>query len=496
MAQPVEKAPFDSSLGKQQTSRPVWASAQPDKAYRMEIQVPPSPTDIAKSNTAVCVCNETVRTVVVPSEKAVDLPSCRTNHTSPPLRTEEVRYSFKEPTNLKTKARTTSPPASMSTAIVLPQTPLTRPVDATGLAGRSGSCGGHPEGISDSRSPQLTGVPSVTSNHNNSSNAHQPIDWKNYKTYKEYIDNRRLHMYGCRTIQERLDSLRAASQNTIDYNQVVPNRTGSQVRRRSSSHDRALQSVQIRQRSTSQEKLEDPVLRDWPRSASQDALTSPNISSRNHRARSWDFLGKQGEQLEHFHAENLVVDFNRGRKKSNRWPGLTEPDDHRGFYERSRPQAFHMSFRGSPFPVAPGFYSPDRRRMGSGAPGPASQFLKVLPDGKTLQPPRDLLAAVGTSKERSCHITARSTRSSSLKTPVPYATKPSLPLNQSLENVTAKDQRQVNHRHHSGLLKQQSGIQAESVPDHKAELGLAPHLKSPTPTAIPKELERGHPTHC
>nr|XP_056713645.1 rho GTPase-activating protein 21 isoform X2 [Euleptes europaea] len=475
MAQPVEKAPSDSSLGKQQTSRPVRISAQPDKAYRMEIQVPPSPADIAKSNTAVCVCNETVRTVVVPSEKAVDLPSCRTNHTGPTQRTEEGRYSFKEPPSLKTKARTTSPPTSMSTAIVLPQTPLTRPVDPTGLASKSGSCGGHPEGISNSRSPaQMAGNPSVTTNHYTSPNAHQHIDWKNYKTYKEYIDNRRLHMYGCRTIQERLDSLRAASQNAIDYNQVVPNRTGSQVRRRSTSHDRMSQSVQIRRRSMSQERLEDPVLmKDWPRSASQDALTSPIISSRNYRARSWDFLGKQGETLENFHTENLLVDLNRERKKSSKWPGFTEPDDGRGIYERSRPHAFHVSLRGSPFSVVPGAYSSDSRRMGSGAMGPASQFQKVPPDVKTLQPPRDFSAAVGTSKGRPSHITSRSTRSSSLKTSVPYAAKPLLPLNQSLDNVTAKDQREVNHIHPGGLLNQQSRIQAESVPDHKAELGMS-----------------------
>lgn len=74
-AQAGDKLPSDFSLGKQQVSRPVRALTQPERAYRMEIQVPPSPADIAKSNTAVCVCNETVRTVIVPSEKAVDLPS-------------------------------------------------------------------------------------------------------------------------------------------------------------------------------------------------------------------------------------------------------------------------------------------------------------------------------------------------------------------------------------------------------------------------------------
>ncbi|XP_060104334.1 rho GTPase-activating protein 21 isoform X1 [Heteronotia binoei] len=475
MAQPFEKAPSDSSLGKQQTSRSARTSAQPDKACIMEIQVPPSPAEIAKSNTAVCVFNETVRTVVVPSEKAVDLPSCRTNHTGPTHWTEEMRYGLKEQTTLKTKARTTSPPSSVTTAIVLPQTPLTRPLDPARVVSKSGSCGGHPEGISNSRPAQTAGMPSITTNHYTSPNAHRHIDWKNYKTYKEYIDNRRLHMYGCRTIQERLDSLRAASQNTIDYNQVVPIRSCPQVRRRSTSHDRILQSVQVRQRSMSQERLEDPVsMKDWPRSVSQDALTSPNVSSQRPRTRSWDFLGKQGETLENFHSENLV-DLSRERSKSYKWSGFTKPDDRRGIYERSRPHAFHMSLPSSP--LVPGACSPDSRR--SRSTGPASQFQKVSPDVKPLQHLRDLPVAVGASKaasifqEGSPHVTARSTRSSSFKTSVPYAAKPSLPLNQSRDNVTANDQREVNHINHSGLLDEQSRMHVESVPDHKTELGMS-----------------------
>lgn len=463
MAQPVEKTPSDSSLGKQATSRPVRTSAHPEKAYRMEIQVPPSPTDIAKSNTAVCVCNETIRTVVVPSEKAVDLPSCRTNHTALSHRTEDERYGYKEQTTLKTKARTTSPPSSISTAIVLPQTPLTRPVDPTGMSNNSGNYGGSPEGILSPRPlpVQTVGSPSATTNHCTSPNA-QNIDWKNYKTYKEYIDNRRLNMYGCRTIQERLDSLRAASQNTTDYNQVVPNRAGSQVRRRNTSHDRVPPPLQIRRRSVSQERPEDPVLmKGWQRSASQDTLISPSISPRNHRARSWDYLGKHGETLENVPPRNLVADSNR---------------DQQSIYERPRQHAFHLSLRHN-FSVAPSAYSSDSRQISSRALGPASQFQKVPPDVKSLHPARELTTPGGTSKptaifqERSSHLTDRSTRSNSLKTSVHYAAKQSLPLNQSLDSVTTKDQREVNHIHHSSLLNQQSRIQAESVPGHKVEIG-------------------------
>uniref|UniRef100_A0A4W2GP18 Rho GTPase-activating protein 21 n=1 Tax=Bos indicus x Bos taurus TaxID=30522 RepID=A0A4W2GP18_BOBOX len=91
MAQPPEPPPPDSTASKPQTSPPVLT--QPGRAYRMEIQVPPSPPEVAKSNTAVCVCNESVRTVIVPSEKVVDLLPNRSNHTVPAHRTEEVSFS-------------------------------------------------------------------------------------------------------------------------------------------------------------------------------------------------------------------------------------------------------------------------------------------------------------------------------------------------------------------------------------------------------------------
>lgn len=485
-AQAGDKLPSDFSLGKQQVSRPVRALTQPERAYRMEIQVPPSPTDIAKSNTAVCVCNETVRTVIVPSEKAVDLPSCRNNHAGPSHRTEEIRYGLKDQTALK--ARTTSPSSSVSTAIVLPQTPITRPVDPTGTMSKASNYVVCPEGIPSTRPPvQATDSPPASTNHYSSPTSHQHIDWKTYKTYKEYIDNRRMHMYGSRTIQERLDSLRAASQNTTDYNQVVPNRTASQVRRRSTSHDRVPQSVQIRQRSVSQERLEDPVLmKEWPRSASQDTLTSPSISARNHRARSWDYLSKQGEVLENFRSENQIADTNGDRRKTYKWTGFTEQDDRRGIYERSRQHAFHMSLRGQNFSVAPSGYISDNRRIGSRASLSGSHFQKVPPDIKMLQPSRDLQTPGGIAKpaavsqERPSLIT-RSSKSSSVKSSASYAAKPSFPLNQSLDVVASKDQRTVNHLHQSSLLNQQSRIRAEGAPDHKTETGktIQPTSSSP-----------------
>nr|KAF6499015.1 Rho GTPase activating protein 21 [Molossus molossus] len=369
MAAPAEVSPPDSSSSKQQTGTPVLT--QPGRAYRMEIQVPPSPTDVAKSNTAVCVCNESVRTVIVPSEKVVDLLTNRNNHTVPSHRTEEVRYGINEQPSLKNVSRTTSPLSSVPTAHLIHQAPGARSLESSGMLLKSGNYSGHSEGISSNRS-QAMDSPSISVNHY-SPNSHQHIDWKNYKTYKEYIDNRRLHM-GCRTIQERLDSLRAASQSTTDYNQVVPNRTALQVRRRSTSHDRVPQSVQIRQRSVSQERLEDSVLMKFcPRSASQGALTAPPVSFSNHRTRSWDYIEGQGETSENVTSESQVPDSNGDRKQTYKWSGFTEQDDRRGIYERPRQQEIHKSFRGSSFTVAPSVNS-DNRRMSGRTVGSASSF--------------------------------------------------------------------------------------------------------------------------
>ncbi|XP_034985767.1 rho GTPase-activating protein 21 isoform X3 [Zootoca vivipara] len=170
------------------------------------------------------------------------------------------------------------------------------------------------------------------------------------------------------------------------------------------------------------------------------------------------------------------LDSNRDRKKTNKWTGFTEQDDRRGIYERPRQHAFHLSLRGSNFSVAPGAYGSDGRRINSRALGSTPQLQKAPPDVKSLQPARDLPTSGGTSKpttvfqERSSHSIARSTRSNSLKTSVPYAAKPSLSLNQSLDSVTTADQRELNHVYNSGLLNQQSRIQAKSVPGHKTEI--------------------------
>ncbi|XP_040848548.1 rho GTPase-activating protein 21 [Ochotona curzoniae] len=484
VAQPVEASPPDSSLSKPQSTTPVLT--QPARAYRMEIQVPPSPTDVAKSNTAVCVCNESVRTVIVPSEKVVDLLSNRSNHTGPSHRTEEVRYGINEQTSLKTVSRTTSPPSPIPTARVIHHSAGSRSLEPSRILLKSGNYSGHSEGIASDRS-HMVDSPSVSVSHC-SPNSHQHIDWKNYKTYKEYIDNRRLHI-GCRTIQERLDSLRAASQSTADYSQV-PSRTSSQVRRRSTSHDRVPQSVQVRQRSVSQERLEDSLLMKYcPRSASQGALTSPPVSFSNHRTRSWDYLEGQGQSAENAGSEGQTPDSNGERKQTYKWSGFTEQDDRRGIYERTRQQEIHKTFRSSNFSVAPGVLSVDNRRVTGRGMGAVAQFKKTPSDLKTLQSSRNVPAACGVSLPRGVSQDRSplvKVRSNSLKAPSVHATRPSFSQN-SL--VSVKDHRPVNHLHQNSVLSQQPWFRAGSGPEHQVDPAKPPSFSGAPAKPAARESE-------
>uniref|UniRef100_A0A8C2USZ9 Rho GTPase-activating protein 21-like n=1 Tax=Chinchilla lanigera TaxID=34839 RepID=A0A8C2USZ9_CHILA len=307
MAQPVEVSPPGSSLNKQQTTTPVLT--QPDAA---------------KSNTAVYVCNESIRTVIMPSENVVDFLPNRNNHTGPSHRTEEVKYGVNKQTSLKTVSRTISP--SIPTAHLIHQTTGSRSLEPSGILLKSGNYSGHSEGISSSR-PQAVDSPAICVNHY-SPNSHQHIDWKN------------------------------SSQNTTEYNQVVPTSTTLQVQHRSTSHDRVPRSVQIGQRSVSQERLEDSVLMKYcPRSASQGALISPSVSFSNHRIHSWDYIEGQGETLENIY----------------KWSGFTEQDDRRGIYERSRQQEIHKPFRGSNLTVASSVVNSDNRRISGRGVGSVSQ---------------------------------------------------------------------------------------------------------------------------
>lgn len=125
---------------------------------------------------------------------------------------------------------------------------------------------------------------------------HQNIDWRNYTTYKEYIDNKRLYTYGSRTIQERLDSLRAASQ-ADKANAEGMNR--SQPRQRSTCQERGPANSGVQSLcSVLQERLEvkeQATSSKWHRSASQDAIPSSTKSTYKPRARSCDYLSRQAE---------------------------------------------------------------------------------------------------------------------------------------------------------------------------------------------------------
>ncbi|XP_060784150.1 rho GTPase-activating protein 21 isoform X5 [Neoarius graeffei] len=200
---------------------------QSDLGYRVEIPVPPSPPPrIPKTQTAVCVCNESVRTVVVPPPVDVHMVPGEYGHAGP------------EPMLMRTRS------------YLHPRKPDLYPPGYHGDSYAVPPPRYHPS--SSSVSPA----------------SRQNIDWRTYQTYREYIDHKGLHTYS-RTIQERLDSLRAAaaaSQTSSNFAQKAP--WGSKIRRRSTSHDRSYQGP--------------PMLP--PRSASQDRMTG---SERASRAEDW-----------------------------------------------------------------------------------------------------------------------------------------------------------------------------------------------------------------
>ncbi|XP_040921450.1 rho GTPase-activating protein 21-like isoform X4 [Toxotes jaculatrix] len=296
-----------------------------EKSYRVEIPVLPSlpPQQTSKSQTVVCVCNENVRTVAM-SPDPVDRGS-RVARAGPSHRTEENRYGAPvDSGSARPRPLIPSPPGGAQL-----QYPSSRPIETPVYSPSSSS---RPGGIySDPSSPPVrapltaasldTFSTAISPNANHyspsptapSTSPHQNIDWRNYTTYKDYIDAKRLHTYGCRTIQERLDSLRAAASSSSVYTQRTPpppstgqrGALGSQVRQRSTSNDRGVDAsskgtaATTPLRSASQERLgggtERTVpTRNWPRSASQDALPfSTPTGVTKPRARSCDYLGQQ-----------------------------------------------------------------------------------------------------------------------------------------------------------------------------------------------------------
>uniref|UniRef100_A0A8C7NZ85 Rho GTPase activating protein 21 n=1 Tax=Oncorhynchus mykiss TaxID=8022 RepID=A0A8C7NZ85_ONCMY len=327
--------PVQAGAGRQGTS----TAGHTDMGYRLEISVPPSPPPQSpKTQTVVCVCNESVRTVVVPPDPVPDRgPRC-VSLAGPSHRTDENRFG--SPLGLSTRPRilvTPGPPGGSQ----LQYTPIpTRPTESS-VFSPSGSRPSpiYPDKHHLTPSPRTTvadTLPSPTTpNHYipspsspaTSNSPHQNIDWRNYTTYKDYIDAKRLHTYGCRTIQERLDSLRAAANPNAAYalQPGPPSASsqglgGSQIRRRSTSHDRgSYQGATVAPlRSASQERLggggpeRTAMPRDWPRSASQDALPSSALMGvAKPRARSCDYLGRQGEPAAMVSTERGVGGYSR-----------------------------------------------------------------------------------------------------------------------------------------------------------------------------------------
>lgn len=226
---------------------------QSDLGYRMAIPVPPSPPSpplrIPKTQTAVCVCNESVRTVVVPADVHV-------GHLVP----GEYSHAGPDPMLMRTRS------------YLHPRKP---DLYSPGYHGDSYAVPPpryHPS--SSSVSPA----------------SRQNIDWRTYQTYREYIDHKGLHTYS-RTIQERLDSLRAAaaaSQTSSNFAQKAT--WGSKIRRRSTSHDRSYQGPpMLPARSASQDRMigaeRASRAEDWPpRSISSDGII------RNARFHSMDYV--------------------------------------------------------------------------------------------------------------------------------------------------------------------------------------------------------------
>ncbi|XP_072544545.1 rho GTPase-activating protein 21-A isoform X2 [Salminus brasiliensis] len=254
-------------LGMTEASETTPAPGGPpsDLGYRVEIPVPPSPPPrVQKQQSAICVCNDGVRTVVV-------TPDIHMGHVGAPVRGEYMGHMGPEALLMRARPGTVSggrpPYLHARKADVYPP-----------------GYHGDPYAIPPTHySPSSAAAASSSSI---SPASHQKIDWRTYQTYREYIDNKGLHAYS-RTIQERLDSLRAASQSShgAAHFAAVP-AWGNKIRRRSTSHDRSYQGPPVLPpRSASQDRMRGAEraarARDWPpRSVSSDGLLrQPRIVS-------------------------------------------------------------------------------------------------------------------------------------------------------------------------------------------------------------------------
>ncbi|XP_037538147.1 rho GTPase-activating protein 21 isoform X1 [Nematolebias whitei] len=223
-----------------------------DHGYRKEITMTPSPPLqlYPKSQTVVCMRNDSIRTVVVPPNTA------HMGHMAPVRRMDFMDPAF--------------------------------------VRGRPGSLAQYPHPRKSDVYPSGPGMVSFGSHAPNYPGNHQSIDWRTYQTYKEYIDNKGIHSHGSRTIQERLDNLRTASQASFANTHHIPREDWAPkgIRRRSTSHERSYYGpppqLHIAPRSASQDRMGSAEkmnhARNWPpRSVSQDGLVLKA------RARSMDY---------------------------------------------------------------------------------------------------------------------------------------------------------------------------------------------------------------
>uniref|UniRef100_A0A8C2FQP5 Rho GTPase activating protein 21a n=1 Tax=Cyprinus carpio TaxID=7962 RepID=A0A8C2FQP5_CYPCA len=288
---------------------------KPDIGCHIDIPVSPPTVSqtplVPNTQTVVRVFNENVRTMVA-SPESTD----RVTHVAwagPSHRKEENQYVVStDPSFNRSRDHVTSSPTGAAQSQHKPN----RTAESTGFSNltlRTAQTCIDTKPLSSHRYNLTTTAetfPSATSPTPNTPSPPPNIDWRNYTTYKEYTDNKRLYMYGSRTIQERLDSLRAASPSSTDEysKQKSASRTatpsqgfsGSQLRRRSASHDRSYQvSSVLPLRSASQERLggadRASLAQNWPRSASQDALPSAPIGIPKPRAYSCGYLSRQNE---------------------------------------------------------------------------------------------------------------------------------------------------------------------------------------------------------
>uniref|UniRef100_A0A8C1K6B2 Rho GTPase activating protein 21a n=1 Tax=Cyprinus carpio TaxID=7962 RepID=A0A8C1K6B2_CYPCA len=422
---------------------------KPDIGCHIDIPVSPPTVSqtplVPNTQTVVRVFNENVRTMVA-SPESTD----RVTHVAwagPSHRKEENQYVVStDPSFNRSRDHVTSSPTGAAQSQHKPN----RTAESTGFSNltlRTAQTCIDTKPLSSHRYNLTTTAETFPSN----------IDWRNYTTYKEYTDNKRLYMYGSRTIQERLDSLRAASPSSTDeYSKqksasrtATPSRgfSGSQLRRRSASHDRSYQvSSVLPLRSASQERLggadRASLAQNWPRSASQDALPSAPIGIPKPRAYSCGYLSRQNEN-----APSILDRQACCRTETDEWLLV-----HRG--DKARASRQSSSLRMAPHRTQ-GVFNADRR--GGSYPG-----LPITP-----------LCSRGTD----CLLTSRAESH----------------ISGSSSTGLVKDQRTpltANHMPHNAKQLQPRG-RADSLQEHVKEVARGGRSSSCSATSKPHRTKQG-----